>query len=138
MCFAPGEAFHREAPFVGALLHEDGQVLRALLVLDFLEGLGALLVIGEVVPGSPGEAGGREFERLEIQLLYVDPPLGASTKVQCPDNQISVVVLLARWPELFAIQGSDPCLIDRFATTVCALCDTVLRSGGLIPVLDLI
>ncbi len=112
-------------------------MLRALLVLDFLEGLGALLVIGEVVPGSPGEAGGREFERLEIQLLYVDPPLGASTEVQCPDDQISVVVLLARWPEPLSIQGSDPCLIDRFPTTVCALCDTVLRSGSVARLCDL-
>ena len=104
-------------------------MLRALLVLDFLEGLGALLVIREVFPGSPGEAGGREFERLEIQLLYVDPPLGASTEVQCPDDQISVVVLITRWPKLLGIQDSDPRLADRVVTTVGTYCDTAPSSG---------
>jgi hypothetical protein len=83
-------------------------MIGALRVLDRLQGLCALLVVGKVWAGTPREACRGQLEGFQEQLLYVDPPFGTTEQVECPDEEV-VVVVVVRWcPDRFLAQDPPP------------------------------
>ena len=112
MGLAPLEPLVSQPALVGAILGGQAQVVGSLRILQFLKCLRALLVVGEIRAGTPRQADRSELERLEVELLDIDPAVIATGEVERPDEQIGIVVSVRRWFDRLAAQDELLDLVD--------------------------